>query len=128
MPWHWSYNPDNDSEPRRPLYIYSSGTYSHQKNQIQLNPTTHWLQIKFLSTKARRNHQAERIREFMAHQVEIDGASLAGYPAMQLRQSKGHWRIVEDSQAFLHPSTVKLPDSIEAAKAQYTTKHYQHYE
>lgn len=64
----------------------------------------------------------------MAHKVEIDGSSIFGYLAMQLRQRNGHWRIVEDSQAYLHPSTVKLPDSIEAAKAQYTTKHYQRYE
>jgi hypothetical protein len=128
MHTEWSENPDNEAEPNRPSYVYGSGVYTRTKNLIQLGPTPHWLQLKFHNRKAVKQRSADKIQEFMEYRFEDNVIIVKGFPETQLRIQKGHWQIVEDPPGYLHPSNVKLPNTIEAAKNQFITKKYERYE
>jgi hypothetical protein len=124
----WSENPDNEAEPNRPSYVYNLGTYTRSEKQIQIGPTTHWIQIYFRNKKDRQQKKAETIWEFTAFQVKALGYTVKGFSGYQLRQHKDRWQIVEDPPGYLHPSDAKLPNTIEAEKNQFTTKEYKRFE
>jgi hypothetical protein len=86
----WSENPDNEAEPDRPLYVYGVGTYTRSDEQVQIGPTTHWMQITFRSEKDRQQKKAETVWEFMAFQVKDGGYTVKGFRGYRLRQHKGH--------------------------------------